>query len=144
MLIKKPSKQEIIDFITDDEMYDLVSDDKSPPKQTFDFDILFKMMKCRFVGAYVDNELAALAIVYNLRLHFMVLKRHRLKARELYRAIEQKLPSNVYVRVPVKYKTLINFAKKNGFVGTKLIKNSFPKGGYFYDEIIMKRGKRCQ
>ncbi len=132
--IRTPSDEEILEIIKDPEMYDRIASDSDPALEDFNF--------VRFgdwLGGYIDGEIASLYWVHDFNeVHFMVKKQHRKHARELYKQSQKQWGLPVFCKIPLCYKTTINFSKKVGFVAVKKDKKSFAKDGKLYDEIIME------
>jgi len=93
-----------------------------------------------YIGGYIDGEIASLYIdhpsVFGRLAHFQVLKDYRKHSRELFKlSVTGRTP--VYVKIPVLYKEVINFAKHMGFRETQTISSGFLKHGIHYDQKVM-------
>lgn len=113
----------------DDEIYDRITDDRSPAKEKF----TPPAEGVSYIAGYVDGQIASLFIVHDEKLHFMVLKAFRLHARELLRHSFIIWPHRVYVEIPTLYRTVINFAKRAGFKEAGLAPRPHLKNGMLYD-----------
>ncbi len=139
IVIKEPSKEEVDIIIFDDEIYDRIADDTCPTKD--DFIIPYKDIE--FIGCYLDNKIIGLANAdKDGKFHFQVLKQYRKYAREVLKQILDKLDRSLYCEIPTCYKSVINFAKNNGFreVGTidnrKYIKSNID---YYRTRLIFNK-----
>lgn len=122
-------KSEIGKIIFDKEIYDRISDDKSPDREDFQI----PRNNVSYIGGYVDGIIVSLFIVHGKKLHFMVLKKFRVYANELLKASFALWPRNVYVEIPTLYRSVINFAKNFGFKEIGVDKKSHLKNGKLYD-----------
>jgi hypothetical protein len=106
------SKSDIQAVILNDEIYDRITDDNCPPAS--EFDIPYE--EAEYIGCYLCGRIAGLFVVHDDKMHFMVLKQYRPWASDLLKACFEYRPQSVYVEIPLLYKSVINFAKRNGFV----------------------------
>ena len=125
-----PNKKDIEHILLDDDIHDRITDDNCPDRG--DFQIPFK--GCIYIGGYIEGHIASLFIVHNdNKMHFMVIKQHRRHAKELLAASFKMWPHDVYVEIPVLYRSVINFAKNFGFVEMEIKKDDHLKNGKTYD-----------
>jgi hypothetical protein len=117
-------------IILDEEMYDRVTDDYCPAREDFEMPYIENI---KYIGGYLDKDIASLFVVYDNRMHFMVLKQYRKYARELYKVSSVLYPYSVYVKIPSKYKEVIAFSKKVGFKEIAIEKAAFKKNNIMYD-----------
>ena len=120
------------EILTDDEIYERISDDKCPSKEAISFPDI------NYIGVYLDEKIISLAMVYAGIFHFQVLKPYRLKyAREaLIRSVDM-FRKPLYVEIPSLHKTTINFSKKFGFKEIDMKNNSYLKNGNLYDMHVL-------
>ncbi len=129
--IKNPNQEDIKTIIMDEEIYDRISDDNSPSLKEFQLDTnLLDCFKLHILGGYIADKIVSLYIVHDGFLHFMVLKPYRKYARELYKLSAAQSPQDIYTKVASKYKSLINFAKHNGFIETGIEPLSLKTANY--------------
>lgn len=121
--------EDVKKLVYDDELYDRITDDNCPPKEQFEM----PEDGYKAVGGYVDGEIASLFMVHDNKMHFMVLKPFRRLSSKLWKASIRFMPCSGYCEVPALYKSLINFAKKHGFIETKIEKSAHKKNGIMYN-----------
>ena len=124
-------------IILDDEVYDRISDDICPNKETLIFP-----ENLLYIGGYVDDQIVSAAVVhgseYGDMAHFQVLKDYRLRyARELLEKTLKLCPRPLYAEFPSLYKPYMNFVKKLGFKEIEMKKNEFLKNGNVYDIHVL-------
>lgn len=143
--IKEPSREDIKAVIFDNEIYDRVSDDGCPPKEQFDINCFFNTAtKFDFLGGYINKKIISLFVVHDSRMHFMVLKPFRKYARELLVEFLRRYPRDIYVKISSCYKSVINFAKNNGFTEIKIESQTYRKNGHLYNDHILIYEGLCQ
>lgn len=130
--INIPTKEEI-DFITfDPEIWERISDDTLPPKEQFK--LSYEIFEFR--GFYIEKKLIALAsIEKDGNFHFEVLKPYRKFSREILRICLSHLEKSVYCIIPSLHRSVINFAKKNGFKEIGESGKFFIKNKIIYPQI---------
>ena len=132
---KVSTYDEVCTVIYDDEIYDRITDDNCPTKDKF-------VMPCcgyEAVTGFVDEQIASLFTVEeDSNMHFMVLKKFRKHADELWRESFKLLHKSGYCNVASKYMSLINFAKKRGFKEVEVVPKAYSKNNKLYDLHILK------
>ena len=131
------SREDIEAVMFDDEIFDRTNDDFAPRKEDcniFNADL----SGFYFIGGYVDGKIASLFIVHDERMHYWVLKDHRVHARKLLDVSFDIWPHRVYVAIPDLYRSVINFAKNYGFVETKIEDASYLKNGQYYNTYYLE------
>lgn len=123
------SKEDVEKLIYDDELYDRITDDNCPPKEEFEM----PTEGFQAVGGYIGGKIASLFMVHDSKMHFMVLKPYRKLASKLWMVSIGFMPCSGYCEVPSLYRSLINFAKKHGFIETKIELLAHKKNGKLYD-----------
>jgi hypothetical protein len=130
--IKTPTKEEIDLISYNEEIWERGTDDSCPPKE--DFKLPYDMFE--FLGCYLEDKIIGLAsIEKDDRLHFEVLKPYRLYAREALKACLKQLNRNLYCVIPTYYRSVINFAKNNGFKEVGIFHKNCTKNGINYNRI---------
>jgi hypothetical protein len=134
--IRKPTREDI-DLVTfDDEIWQKTSYDNCPNKEelrtNYDFYSYFE-----FWGCYLNNKIIALATVGNGgNFHFEVLKPYRKHAKIALNGFLTVLNRDLFCEIPLLYKEVINFAKKNGFKEEgEILGRKFTKNGIDYKLI---------
>jgi hypothetical protein len=93
-----------------------------------------------YVGGYEDDRIIGLSVLYPyrdaLKLHFMVLKGHLVKAREFLDLVLQ-LSTKIYCVIPLCYQSVINFALNNGFVKIELLEQPFYRNGTVHKRWLL-------
>ncbi len=131
-----PTKEEI-DLITfDEEIWKKTADDLCQK----DFELPYE--KFEFLGAYLEEKIIGLAsIEKDGRFHFEVLKPYRRCAREILALFLNQLQRPIYCAIPTIHKSVINFAKKNGFQEVGILEERFLKNGINYPRIKLEYDK---
>jgi hypothetical protein len=143
--VRTPTIKDIEAVLLDEEIYEKASDDFCPKREDIDLELLLEKDTSLFLGAYIEGKIAALFSVNNNEMHFEVLKPYRKHARIIWGEIIKHYPYPGYARVPVIYKSMINFAKKAGFKESKVIENAYKKNGVFYNmQELIYEGTLCQ
>jgi hypothetical protein len=127
------SQRDIEAVLMDDEIYDRISNDVSPPKEHFQI----PHDGVVYIGGYIDGLIASLFIVHDGLMHFMVLPDYRRFARELLAQSFRLWPFKVRVEIPVLYRPVINFARNFGFKDVGINKEAHLKNGKLHDEYIL-------
>lgn len=127
---------EALTILKDPEIYDRITDDNCPTLQDF---VLPDRVRVHYIGGYVGGTLAALSVIHHdNKFHFMVLEPYRRHARELLKQSLSLWPVKVWCEIPACYRTVINFARRNGFVELGIIPKAHRKNGQIYDIHIMR------
>jgi len=121
-------------IILDDEIYDRITHDDCPPKERF---VLPKNGYIA-IGGYLDGKIASLYMVHGSKMHFMVLKCYRKYSRQLLDSAMNFYSLPVYCEIPTLYRSVINFAKKAGFVLSEIKEKSYLKNGKLYNVEVLK------
>ena len=121
--------EDVRKLVYDDELYDRITDDNCPPKEEFEM----PSEGYEAVGGYIDGKIVSLFMVHDKKMHFMVLKPFRKFAGKLWKVSIKFMPCSGYCEVPALYGSLINFAKKHGFIETGIERLAHKKNGKLYD-----------
>jgi len=120
MIVRKTyDRNEIKEILCHPEIYELISDDDSPPRELFTPPI----EGVDYLGCYVNNEIIGLSVYNyvndNLYMHFQVLPVYRKKyARKFARMaldIGKAKNASIYAEIPVCFPNVISFAEGFGF-----------------------------
>ncbi len=130
--LRQVTTQEAEKVLFDPEIYDRISDDLCP--------LTVDLPDIDYWGGYIGDELASITIYHpfrdGLKIHFHVLKPYRSMARHLL-DISLLYEGPIYVEIPTKYQSVINFAKNAGFTEIERRFNSYCKNGKLYDKVLL-------
>ena len=135
--IKVIDKNEAKKVLSDDDIYNRISDDTSPKKESITFPD-----GVNYLGGYLGSKLISVFIThgseYGMMAHFQVLKPYRIKhARELADKFLKIVPRPLYAEFPSLYKPYMNFVKKLGFKEIDMKENVYLKNGNYYDLYVL-------
>lgn len=120
-------------MIFDSEIFEKSKDDYAPDPRLCDINSA-DLSAHEFIGGYVEDEIASLFVVHKGLMHFSVLKKFRMLARELLSSSLEFWGKPVAVEIPSLYRSVINFAINNGFVETHITEDCFVKNGKKYQK----------
>lgn len=123
-----PRSNGVLTVLKDAWVYDRETDDRCPPVDDYkppDGPL--------YLLGLVNEEPASLFIEHDSQIHYMVLRKHRMQARELLNcSIETSRLKFMFCQIPSLYMEVINFAKRSGFVETGVSEPRFMKSGVLY------------
>lgn len=139
IIIKKPSTKDIDLIFFDDEIYNRIADDTCPAKE--DFNLSYEIFD--FLGCYFNNSIIGLANIEKTgEFHFQVLKPYRKYAREFLKKSLEIFDRYLFCQIPTCFRSVINFAKNNGFREVKMTDNKqFIKNNISYNYIKLIRNE---
>lgn len=134
--VKEPTKEEI-DLITfDDEIYSRSMDDTTLTKEQIKKIFPYGMFK--FLGCYLNDDIIGLSSIEGNKFHFEVLKPYRKHARECLKLCLNRIDEPLICEIPTLYRSVINFAKKAGFIELEESINVYRKNNINYKMIKLK------
>lgn len=134
-IIKSPPDAHILSVLLDDEIYDRMTDDLDPSKDTLGN---ADLSGYGVYAGYVDGQIASAFLVRKGLLHFYCLRKHRKHARELLQLSLEAHGQKVFCQIPVLYRETINFAKKAGFVKIGEKAKAWLKNGKLYGVEVLE------
>lgn len=142
MVITDTKECELIrDFMLQDEVWKNFSDDMGD-KNEYEPDLSSKSVWLKVV---IDDMVAGMVLIDNynlttLKLHPYLLKKYRKHSRQLIKKIlsifltTPDFINKLVVEIPFHRKIVYNLAKNMGFVDEGINRESFLKGGVYYDQ----------
>lgn len=127
MIVTQITKEQAAIVVKDPEIYDRIAKDACPNPDDFE------MPDIKYLGCYIDDNLAAVFMDVEERSHFQVLKPYRKHAREIAKLFIDVHGYPVIGEVPTLYMSYINFLKKLGFELLSIAKSNYTKNGVKYD-----------
>jgi len=142
MEVREISNEQAKAVLCHPEIYEVISDDSSPPLEEFD-----PPSDCEYIGGFVKDDLIAVMVYHKFResikCHVQVLPTHRtdhaMKFGEL--ALSLKNGLTVYADIPEIYPNVLKFAELFGFEIIDNIANVGVKNGKSFNSYLLRLNK---